>query len=305
MSPVAGRYGHSQYYNNQQYTPVRSGSRFTPCYGSGVRDNSLDRASLASEDSTYGQNQYDSNQYGSAGKNVVFMPQGYQDESGRRGSQTGYHYYPNNGMGNNWQRWDSNTSPLPWRINSPKYSSQGSTGGNYDMNCHSPNFRRTPGAKRPSSRANSYGSCGGSRPSSCSSFRGSPLFYCGSVEDLSSSAFQPTSRSPSPLLSAADLCSGTPDDYNPDNSAVELMVSNLDYNISAREWKKILYAEFQQHVQVCYMVKFLASFFYFCYAVVCHSKDVQIRCSKDSFYHQLKLVIYHSYKNLTIFVIKK
>jgi len=28
------------------------------------------------------------------------------------------------------------------------------------------------------------------------------------------------------------------------------MVSNLDYNISAREWKKILYAEFQQQIQV-------------------------------------------------------
>lgn len=31
---------------------------------------------------------------------------------------------------------------------------------------------------------------------------------------------------------------------------VQLLVSNLDYNISAREWKKILSAEFSQHVQV-------------------------------------------------------
>ena len=34
-------------------------------------------------------------------------------------------------------------------------------------------------------------------------------------------------------------------------SSVELIVSNLDYNISAREWKQILYAEFSQHIQVC------------------------------------------------------
>ncbi len=37
---------------------------------------------------------------------------------------------------------------------------------------------------------------------------------------------------------------------DPNSLPTQLMVSNLDYNISAREWKKILYTEFQQHVQV-------------------------------------------------------
>lgn len=34
-------------------------------------------------------------------------------------------------------------------------------------------------------------------------------------------------------------------------SEAQLMVTNLDYNISAREWKKILFTEFQQQVKVC------------------------------------------------------
>ena len=38
----------------------------------------------------------------------------------------------------------------------------------------------------------------------------------------------------------------------PGGAPVQLLVSNLDYNISAREWKKILSAEFSQHVQVYY-----------------------------------------------------
>lgn len=39
-------------------------------------------------------------------------------------------------------------------------------------------------------------------------------------------------------------------DIDEDNGEVELMVTNLDYNISAREWKKILFTEFQQQVKV-------------------------------------------------------
>lgn len=33
-------------------------------------------------------------------------------------------------------------------------------------------------------------------------------------------------------------------------SPIELCISNLDYNISAKEWKQILYAELSQYVQV-------------------------------------------------------
>lgn len=59
------------------------------------------------------------------------------------------------------------------------------------------------------------------------------------------------------ILTASDLCGGIPEEGSvvsdlsePGINPVELMVSNLDYNISAREWKKILFTEFQQQVQV-------------------------------------------------------
>ena len=64
-------------------------------------------------------------------------------------------------------------------------------------------------------------------------------------------------QSPSHMLSASDLCRDIPEEGSSTTSEspdvghpVELMVSNLDYNISAREWKKILFTEFQQQVQV-------------------------------------------------------
>ena len=40
-----------------------------------------------------------------------------------------------------------------------------------------------------------------------------------------------------------------PGDANVKNYA-ELTVTNLDYNISTKEWKKILFTIFKQHVQV-------------------------------------------------------
>ena len=40
-----------------------------------------------------------------------------------------------------------------------------------------------------------------------------------------------------------------PENANVKNYA-ELTVTNLDYNISTKEWKKILFTIFKQHVQV-------------------------------------------------------
>jgi hypothetical protein len=62
--------------------------------------------------------------------------------------------------------------------------------------------------------------------------------------------FQPIRTPPSPVL-PPELRSGSDMDRTGDmDDDVELMVSNLDYNISAREWKKILFTEFQQQIQV-------------------------------------------------------
>lgn len=73
-------------------------------------------------------------------------------------------------------------------------------------------------------------------------------------------------RGPSPLLTAADLIAEghaaapmtavSTEGEGHSGEGLELMVSNLDYNISAREWKKILFAEFQQQVQVCDVIYF-------------------------------------------------
>lgn len=38
--------------------------------------------------------------------------------------------------------------------------------------------------------------------------------------------------------------------YNSKNGPVDLYISNLDYNISSREWRKILATTFQPNIQV-------------------------------------------------------
>ena len=121
--------------------------------------------------------------------------------------------------------------------------------GGPPQECHPPPFRRTPGAARPTSTSS------GSRPgSACSriSFQFDPS-PCSSLSDeqdfygLYDNTFLPIrSCTPSPLPYSPYPDSGP----SSPTKHTELMVSNLDYNISAREWKKILYAEFQQQVQV-------------------------------------------------------
>lgn len=57
-----------------------------------------------------------------------------------------------------------------------------------------------------------------------------------------SPGFGPRMMTPSPHMDV--------DEMGNVGSCLELMVTNLDYNISAREWKKILFTTFQQQVQV-------------------------------------------------------
>lgn len=57
-------------------------------------------------------------------------------------------------------------------------------------------------------------------------------------------------RSP---LSNDMLDSGSLGVDSPVTEGVALSITNLDYNISGREWKKILHQTFQQYIQVCTM----------------------------------------------------
>ena len=63
--------------------------------------------------------------------------------------------------------------------------------------------------------------------------------------------------SPSPCPSSSSTGSSStcehlePADWDSISGPVELLVSNLDYNISAKEWRKILFTTFHPHVRVC------------------------------------------------------
>lgn len=126
-------------------------------------------------------------------------------------------------------------------------------------------FRKTPGACRPGCRSSNtspgFGANGGSGllrlgPNVGHSGQFGFVASVGGFTEYSGSG--PTSRSASPVTSLFDpprnaeggavggagLGKGGP------NSAVEVMVSNLDYNISGGEWKNILYSEFHQHITV-------------------------------------------------------
>ncbi|XP_061175452.1 meiosis regulator and mRNA stability factor 1-like isoform X2 [Saccostrea echinata] len=63
--------------------------------------------------------------------------------------------------------------------------------------------------------------------------------------------FQPiTSPSPCPSSSSGSSVEIDQGDWDSLTGPVELMVSNLDYNISAKEWRKILFTTFHPHVRV-------------------------------------------------------
>ncbi|XP_033736360.1 meiosis regulator and mRNA stability factor 1-like isoform X2 [Pecten maximus] len=62
-------------------------------------------------------------------------------------------------------------------------------------------------------------------------------------------AFQPI-RSDSPSTTGSSPCEQDTPDWDSVVGPVELLISNLDYNISAKEWRKILFTTFHPHVRV-------------------------------------------------------
>src|SRR6218665_45296 len=132
----------------------------------------------------------------------------------------------------------------PWKSSPPHHQSMLEGLG------RSTGFRRTPGARRP------IGLGKDGKELNYSGLSPKPLFSStmdvGAGEILVTDAHQ--------LSKCVDLlgCEYLPPDKKkppvcgvpPAVTGVELVISNLDYNISTHEWRKILMAEFQQHIQV-------------------------------------------------------
>lgn len=78
--------------------------------------------------------------------------------------------------------------------------------------------------------------------------------------DKSGCTFQPiTSPSPCPSSTSSSSLEIDQGDWDSLTGPVELMVSNLDYNISAKEWRKILFTTFHPHVRVCYTLLYVCN----------------------------------------------
>ncbi|XP_064638971.1 meiosis regulator and mRNA stability factor 1-like isoform X2 [Lineus longissimus] len=182
------------------------------------------------------------------------LNQQYPDHRPRNPDLLGHRNYDH--QGNHQQGYGrgyrSNTS-------SPYEHQHSCSSGPYRSNNHSPN------PPRPYS-AGGYRSLHGSPGSNGN--RSNPDFRSGSPGNLTynqrnyrESYFQPIRShgssprrmTPSPGFGAR-MMTPSPhmnvDEMGNVGSCLELMVTNLDYNISAREWKKILFTTFQQQVQV-------------------------------------------------------
>ncbi|XP_041362324.1 meiosis regulator and mRNA stability factor 1-like isoform X2 [Gigantopelta aegis] len=87
---------------------------------------------------------------------------------------------------------------------------------------------------------NSYHNC---------SFQHIEASFSQPASHLLNTSFQPISKSTSPSPTFSDE-GGYSDGSLPATRSVELVVSNLDYNISPKEWRKILFTTFHPHVKV-------------------------------------------------------
>jgi len=140
-------------------------------------------------------------------------------------------------------------------------SSRGQHGGSLDGN----SFRRTPGARRSSPRAPHSSQLLTVprplfRPSSCQRTGPSCATHTSNVtaplqpfSDNDLGRTQSVRTAPSYPAAIRSRSKTEPLQFDAGSSltdGVELVVSNLDYNISSHEWKKILTCELQQQVQV-------------------------------------------------------
>jgi len=149
--------------------------------------------------------------------------------------------------------------PCSWHV-SP---SKGQHSGLADVAIgKTPSFRRTPGARRSSRLPDSCQPALVSRPlfqplscvktrQACVSHPLPPRAF--SENDLLRRAQSVSSGSSYPASVKSRSSTEPPARFDSSSitaGGVELVVSNLDYNISSHEWKKILMCELQQQVQV-------------------------------------------------------
>lgn len=82
-------------------------------------------------------------------------------------------------------------------------------------------------------------------------------------------------QSRSPALNSDMRREGSPFLDGSGNEGIALSVTNLDYNISGREWKKILHQTFQQYVQVSHGdFRARAQCFHSQYSCICCSRKI-------------------------------
>lgn len=164
----------------------------------------------------------------------------------------------------------ASSTPTPWRYTPP------SSSGFLENASRTMAFRRTPGARRPVATTGS-GKTNGIR---FSALQPRPLFSgdndsgfgnSSTVDDRSFDGGQPVNRSFHSILPTVaafpEMSISSEDDRvrsgRTSGQGVDLIVSNLDYNISSHEWKKILMAEFHQQVQVKNIVILLLKYYYY------------------------------------------
>jgi len=153
--------------------------------------------------------------------------------------------------------------PRSWHVSPSKGEHGGAADGDVGAG-RTPSFRRTPGARRSSPRApNNAQPLPVPRPL----IRPSPCFQTGPPsgtyltrpfqEFVENDLGKPQSAATYPALVKSRNGITEPVRFEAGSSSmtdgVELVVSNLDYNISLHEWKKILTCELQQQVQVCFV----------------------------------------------------
>lgn len=139
--------------------------------------------------------------------------------------------------------------PCSWRM-SPSGGHHGGIAGEMGT---TPWFRRTPGARRPNVGSSPRASF------SCESMNAPlPLFQPSCVRTgmacgphASGTTFPFRENDPQSVSTGSSYPASAFSASGNVADGVELVVSNLDYNISSHEWKKILACELQQQVQVC------------------------------------------------------
>lgn len=142
--------------------------------------------------------------------------------------------------GNNIKHANFVVTSTPWKSSPPDQSM-------LEGLSRSAGFRRTPGARRP------IGIGKDGKELNSSTLCPKPLF----LTTIDAGTSDISLIDGHQLSKCADLsgCEYLPPEKKlvcgvPAVAGVELVISNLDYNISTHEWKKILLAEFQQHIQV-------------------------------------------------------